>query len=151
MALQTKLFNGTLETLTYLKSKGYQMHIITNGFTEVQHAKLRNSGLSPFFGKVFISEEIKNTKPHHEIFEHALKSTNALKKKSIMIGDSWETDIKGALDFGIDQIMFVNHGSNAMPDAIKTMRLSANSPSIQLKAQVKTWFIEEITDLNKIL
>lgn len=106
MALQTDLFPGTLETLSYLKEKGYQMHIITNGFREVQHAKLNNCGLAGFFTKVFISEEIQTTKPHRQIFEHALKSTNALKKKSVMIGDSWETDIEGALEFGMDQIYF---------------------------------------------
>ena len=68
MALQTKLFPGTLDTLSSLKSKGYQMHIITNGFREVQHSKLINSGLVGFFTKIFISEDIQTTKPHRQIF-----------------------------------------------------------------------------------
>jgi len=151
MALQTRLFPGTLETLGYLKAKGYQMHIITNGFIEVQHAKLRNCGLSNFFGKVFISEEIKTTKPHREIFEHALKSTNALKKKSIMIGDSWETDIEGALAFGMDQIMFLNDGQNKVPESLKSSIGGANDTILELKNHIKTYFVSEIAGLVSIL
>lgn len=151
MALQTRLFPGTRETLTLLKDKGYRMHIITNGFREVQRAKLANCGLAGFFTKVFISEEIQTTKPHREIFEHALKSTNASKKKSIMIGDSWETDIQGALGFGIDQIMFLNDGQNDLPDPINSIRLAENSTHLKLKGQNRTYFINEITELVTIL
>ena len=151
MALQTRLFAGTKETLTYLKKKGYQMHIITNGFYEVQHAKLNNCGLTDFFGKVFISEEIKTTKPHRKIFEHALKSTNAKKQKSIMIGDSWETDIEGAMAFGIDQIMNLNNGDNKIPETVKTSLSSANSMFLTLKQSTKTYFVDEITGLPSIL
>lgn len=151
MAQQTKLFPGTIETLNYLKAKGYQMHIITNGFIEVQHAKLLNCNLIEFFGKVFISEEIKTTKPHREIFEHALKSTNAPKNRSIMIGDSWETDIEGAMAFGIDQIMFTNKGNNEIPESIKSRLLTAKAPFLELKRQTKTLFIAEIPDLTAIL
>jgi putative hydrolase of the HAD superfamily len=151
MALQTRLFPGTFETLSYLKEKGYQMHIITNGFIEVQRAKLRNCSLSDYFGKVFISEEVQSTKPHREIFEHALKSTNASKKKSVMIGDSWETDIEGALSFGIDQIMFLNNGHNMIPNSIKSIRESTNSSFLELKHPTRTWFINEFAGLAVIL
>ncbi|MBW8334904.1 MAG: YjjG family noncanonical pyrimidine nucleotidase [Prolixibacteraceae bacterium] len=151
MALQTRLFPGTVETLSYLKAKGYQMHIITNGFKEVQNAKLRNCGLTGFFGKIFISEEIKTTKPHREIFEHALKSTNAPKKKSIMIGDSWETDIEGALAFGMDQVMFLNNGQNKVPDSINSIKMTPNTSHLEIKHPIKTWFIHRIADLVTIL
>lgn len=151
MSLQTKLFPGTIETLTTLKSKGYQMHVITNGFREVQHSKLVNCGLAGFFSKVFISEEIKTTKPHRQIFEHALKSTNAPKKKSIMIGDSWETDILGALAFGMDQIMFLNQESNPIPDSVKSLRAQTISPFLELKSHTRTFFIDEIIGLGALL
>ena len=151
MAIQTGLFPNTLETLGILKSKGYRMHIITNGFKEVQRAKLANCGLDGFFNKVFISEELQTTKPHRQIFEHALKSTNASKKKSIMIGDSWETDIAGALDFGMDQVMFLNSGLHELPMEIKSKLLAANSSCLELKPQIHTYFIDEIPDLITIL
>ncbi|MBA4408076.1 MAG: noncanonical pyrimidine nucleotidase, YjjG family [Odoribacter sp.] len=151
MALQTELFPCTIETLTTLNARGYQMHIITNGFSEVQRDKLRNSGLAGFFSKIFISEEIHTTKPHRQIFEHALKTTNAKKGTSIMIGDSWETDIEGALEFGIDQIMFLNHGLHDIPDAIKSIQTVPNCTYLVLKHQTRTWFINEIKELIAIL
>jgi len=151
MCLQTRLFPGTLETLAHLKSKGYQMHIITNGFKEVQYTKLKNSGLLEFFGKIFISEEIHTTKPHRQIFEHALKSSNALKRKSIMIGDSWEIDIVGAQKFGIDQIMFLNNGRNKVPELINSNLLVSNSTYLESKRQQKTFFVNYITELEVLL
>jgi putative hydrolase of the HAD superfamily len=151
MALQTQLYPGTMETLSILKSKGYQMHIITNGFREVQYSKLTNCGLAGFFTKVFISEEIQTTKPHRQIFEHALKSTNASKKRSIMIGDSWETDIIGALEFGMDQIMFLNQEQNPIPESVKSLRHSTLGMFLELKLHTKTYFIDEITRLDELL
>jgi len=151
MALQTQLFPGTIETLTTLKSKGYQMHIITNGFREVQHLKLINCGLAKFFTKVFISEDIQTTKPHRQIFEQALKSTNAQKKRSIMIGDSWETDIVGALKFGMDQIMFLNKGNNEIPDHIKLLKPTTIATFLHLKRNTRTYFIDEIIGLDTVL
>lgn len=106
MTCQTNLFPETIEILTELKKRGYQLHIITNGFKEVQHDKLVNTGLNAFITNVFISEDIKSTKPSHEIFEYSIKSSNARKKESLMIGDSWESDIIGAKNFGIDQVFF---------------------------------------------
>lgn len=106
MAKQTNLFPETNEVLTTLQAKGYKLHIITNGFKEVQNDKLINTGLQKFFTDVYISEEIKSPKPSREIFEHSIRSSNARKQESLMIGDSWESDIIGAKKFGIDQIFF---------------------------------------------
>ncbi|MFY9150690.1 MAG: YjjG family noncanonical pyrimidine nucleotidase [Prolixibacteraceae bacterium] len=151
MALQTILFTGTIEILNSLRAKGYKMYIITNGFKEVQYDKLINSGLDHFFSRIFISEEIKTTKPHRQIFEYALKSSNAPKKKSIMIGDSWETDIEGALNFGIDQIMFLNHGKHKVPEAVYRAISESETAYIQLKNLTKTYFVNEISELLYIL
>lgn len=151
MAKQTQLFPATVKTLDNLKAKGYQMHIITNGFREVQHKKLINCGLSGYFTKVFISEEIQSIKPHRQIFEYALKSANALKKRSIMIGDSWDIDIKGALDFGIDQIMFLNNECHSIPDHIKSLLTASERPLLTLKRNSRTYFINEFAELATLL
>jgi putative hydrolase of the HAD superfamily len=151
MARQTGLFPGTHETLAALKSKGYQMSIITNGFSEVQREKLSYCKLTEFFTNVIISEEVQTIKPHRLIFEHALKSTNALKKKSLMIGDNWDTDIKGALEFGMDQVMFLNHGLHEVPETINSLRLTSKSTYLELKHRAKTYFIQKIPDLLEIL
>lgn len=106
MPKQTHLIDGAREVLDFAKAKGYRMFIITNGFKEVQHRKLLNSDLAGYFEKIFISEEIKTPKPGREIFEHAVKSSNAKKKCSLMIGDDWDVDILGALSFGIQAVFF---------------------------------------------
>lgn len=107
MPKQTALVKGTVEILEYLKDKKYRLFIITNGFSEVQHKKLESSDLQKFFEKVYISEEIKAPKPAREIFEHALKSGNAKKSKSIMIGDDFDVDILGAIKAGLDAIYYL--------------------------------------------
>jgi putative hydrolase of the HAD superfamily len=105
------LFPYTMEILNYLTQKKYQLHLITNGFEKTQHSKLKNSGIDKFFKEVITSESSNSLKPHKEIFEYALLRTGAKKKESIMIGDSIEVDIRGAMNAGIDQV-FVNHLSN---------------------------------------
>jgi len=105
MPLQTKLIEGAREVLDYLHGK-YDVAIITNGFKEVQYDKISKSELSKYFRKIFISEEIGAQKPKRAIFEYALKSMNAPKRSSLMIGDSWEADIVGAMNFGIDQVYY---------------------------------------------
>lgn len=110
MPKQLKLVPGARKVLDYLHHR-YRMSIITNGFKEVQVDKLIQSGLKKYFDKVFISEEVGAQKPHRKIFEHAVKSMNAPKKKSLMIGDSWEADIMGAKQFGIDQVYYCPQSS----------------------------------------
>ena len=105
---QKVLFDGVIDVLNYLKNKNYKLFIITNGFRDVQNNKMVSSGLSPFFTKIFISEDIKTPKPGREIFEYAVKSANAKKSKSIMIGDDWDVDVLGALNFGMDAIHYLN-------------------------------------------
>jgi putative hydrolase of the HAD superfamily len=97
------LFDGTIEILDYLKSK-YQLHIITNGFSEIQANKIKNSKIDAYFDKIITSDSVGVKKPNPKIFEYALKVANATKNESIMIGDSWEADIMGAKNFGIQPI-----------------------------------------------
>jgi putative hydrolase of the HAD superfamily len=106
MPKQKGLVEGTEDILNYLKSKGYLLFIITNGFAEVQYKKLNTTGLTNYFSKVFISENIKSPKPSKEIFEYALKSANAKKSASLMVGDDLDTDVAGALNIGIDAVHY---------------------------------------------
>lgn len=106
MPNQKILNEGVTEILSYLKKKRYHLNIITNGFSEVQRQKIETSGLSSFFEKIFISEEIKSPKPEQGIFEYSIKSSNAKKNNSIMIGDDWDVDVLGAVNYGIDAIHY---------------------------------------------
>ena len=105
------LIPDTLTVLDLLKSK-YKMHIITNGFKEVQKRKLQKSDLIQFFETVTISEDVGVKKPHKLIFDQALTAANANVKNSIMIGDNFNTDILGALGGGMKAIYFDFHKTN---------------------------------------
>ncbi|GGE04362.1 YjjG family noncanonical pyrimidine nucleotidase [Psychroflexus salis] len=104
---QKHLFDGSLEILNYLKAK-YHLHIITNGFEEVQYKKMYNSGISNYFLTTTTSEDVMLKKPHPKVFQHALQKAKATTQESIMIGDNLEADIFGALDVGMDAIYFGN-------------------------------------------
>ena len=99
------LIEGTIETLDYLKDK-YVLHIITNGFSFVQDVKLQKSNLDKYFVTITNSEAAGHKKPHENIFNHALTIANASKTESIMIGDSIEADVLGAMNFGIKAVFF---------------------------------------------
>lgn len=100
-----RLFPYVHETLDYLSEK-YQLHIITNGFNEVQFTKLKNSNLDKYFKHVITSEDAGAQKPSSVIFEHALKLSQADRNESLMIGDDLEVDVLGAKNVGLDQIFF---------------------------------------------
>ena len=99
------LFPNTIKILDYLKNK-YNLHIITNGFEEVQIIKLKSSGLSDYFDQIITSEKIGVKKPDPKIFSFALTSAKANKENSIMIGDDLKVDILGAENFGIRAVYF---------------------------------------------
>ena len=101
------LFPGTKEILAWLKVS-YNLHIITNGFSEVQYIKLEHCGLAQFFDEVIISEQVGVKKPHPYIFKFAVERVGGTVNNSIMIGDNLQVDIAGARNAGMDQV-FVNH------------------------------------------
>jgi putative hydrolase of the HAD superfamily len=104
----SNLFEGAISLLDGLKSK-YQLHVITNGFEIVQHHKIKNSGLSSYFKNVFTAEKVGYKKPHPIIFEHALDHTQTNAHNSLMIGDSLEADVLGAMNIGMQAIHFNSH------------------------------------------
>lgn len=107
---QTRLFPNTIETLESLKREDYQLHIITNGFKEVQHIKLRESKLTQYFDLILCSEEIGLSKPDPAVFLHAMEVTKADKEGSIMIGDDYEVDVLGALNAGMQAVLYDPNG-----------------------------------------
>lgn len=110
------LFDGAIEILDYLNEK-YQLHIITNGFANVQYKKIANSKMDSYFKTITNSEMAGVKKPNPIIFQHALDLAQAEKENSIMIGDCLEADVRGALDFGIDAVFF-NPNKESSPEGI---------------------------------
>ncbi|MBC7525692.1 MAG: noncanonical pyrimidine nucleotidase, YjjG family [Flavobacterium sp.] len=102
------LFEGTVSILEYLKPN-YNLHIITNGFQEVQAGKMKNSGIDIYFKTITNSEMAGVKKPNPKIFELALNLAKVKKENAIMVGDCLDADVNGALNFGIDAIHFNEH------------------------------------------
>jgi putative hydrolase of the HAD superfamily len=111
LSTHTELFEGTTTVLDYLSSK-YKLHIITNGFEHVQQRKLENSGIAQFFKTVLTAEKVGVKKPHPDIFLSALKTAEVLPENAMMIGDSLEADIQGALKLGMQAIHFNSHNED---------------------------------------
>lgn len=101
----TSLFADAVDVLKYLQDK-YTLHLITNGFAEVQWVKIEHSGLKPFFEHIIISEEVGTQKPDKAIFEIAMSRAGTNSAECIMIGDNYNTDIVGARNAGMDQVFF---------------------------------------------
>ena len=106
---QKGLFPGTVACLNELKSIGFTLHIITNGFEEVQYIKLKNCGLDSFFDVVVCSEAVGKNKPSREIFQYAMKKAGCTAVDALMIGDDFRADVSGALNSGMKAVHFDPH------------------------------------------
>ncbi|MBB5396297.1 YjjG family noncanonical pyrimidine nucleotidase [Mucilaginibacter sp. AK015] len=102
---KTNLFPHAHETLAYLQSK-YTLHLISNGFKEATEMKVAGTNLAPYFKNIIISEVVGVNKPDPQIFKHAIELAGATVPESVMIGDSIEADIRGAMGVGMDAIYF---------------------------------------------
>ena len=117
------LFPGTLEVLDYLSST-YNLHLISNGFHASSHIKIATCGLAPFFKKIVISETVGFHKPDPAIFKFAMDQAQANQSACVMIGDSIEADVRGALNTGMDAILFNPKGCpppEDIPLSIRTL------------------------------
>ena len=110
LSTKTILMPYAGELLEYCTARHLPMTIISNGFTEVQYRKLRNSNIEQYFTHVVLSEAVGALKPSREIFEYALKLNNARAEETLMIGDSFDADILGAVGAGIDAVYLNNTG-----------------------------------------
>ncbi|MBV8388189.1 MAG: HAD-IA family hydrolase, partial [Mucilaginibacter sp.] len=102
---KTNLFPDAHETLQYLQAK-YTLHLISKGFSESQGTKINKTNIGRYFQHVIISEIVGANKPDRAIFEHAINLAKTTREESLMIGDSLEADVYGALNFGMDAIYF---------------------------------------------
>lgn len=116
------LFEGATEVLQYLSSR-YRLHIITNGFTRVQERKLQNAGIDKYFDVVVDAESAGVKKPDPGIFNQALTLASATPSASLMVGDSLEADIYGALHVGMEVLFFSEQPIPAPSSIVQINRL----------------------------
>ena len=133
--LTTKYFSllpGAEELVHYLAKK-YPLTVVTNGFIEVQYEKFDKSGLRNCFSHIVLSEEVGCQKPNPRIYEEALRMNGVSAAEAVMIGDSWNSDIQGAINAGIDQI-WVRKSKDPLPEG-----------------QSATYLVHTLSDVMEIL
>ena len=108
------LLEGAEELVHYLAEK-YPLTVVTNGFVEVQYEKFEKSGLRDCFAHIVLSEEVGCQKPNPRIYEEALRMNGVSAEEAVMIGDSWNSDIQGAINAGIDQI-WIRKSQDPLPN-----------------------------------
>lgn len=118
----TNLVEGTVEILEYLSPR-FPLHIITNGFEEIQQIKVQKAGIDHFFTELITSEKVGRRKPDPRIFQYALATTGCTAEKAVMIGDDWEADIQGSLNAGMKAIWFGPNRETILGKAVKINHL----------------------------
>lgn len=126
------LLEGAEELVRYLAKK-YPLTVVTNGFIEVQYEKFDKSGLRDCFSHIVLSEEVGCQKPNPRIYEEALRMNGVSAAETVMIGDSWNSDIQGAINAGIDQI-WIRKSKDPLPEG-----------------QSATYLVHTLSDVMEIL
>ena len=116
LGTKTRLVEGAREMLQYLRDKGYNIGMISNGFYEVQYRKMRSSQIDCFFDAVVLSDDVGVNKPNRRIFDYALKKAGTSASESVIIGDNFDADIIGAIDAGWSAIYFNGQNKDIVDD-----------------------------------
>jgi putative hydrolase of the HAD superfamily len=124
------LIAGAVELLDYLLPN-YELHIISNGWQDIQVNKMKSSEIHHYFGEIITNELAGTRKPDRKIFDYAVARTNANLAESLMIGDNYEADILGAINANMDTVFY-------NPDEI-------------MISQKPTFEIQKLIELKEIL
>ncbi len=109
---------GAHELVSYLRQRGYRLHLCSNGFHEVQYRKIHACGFDGCFDTVILSEDAGVNKPKRGYFDYAFRVSQAVPASTLMIGDGWDSDMRGALDYGLDTVFFNRFPSYPAPEPV---------------------------------
>jgi 2-haloacid dehalogenase len=110
----------------YVVAMGANGELVTNALSEVQRTRIARVGIASFFSAIVISGEVGPSKPSPAIFDitfNLLKSP--AKERTLMIGDSLSSDIKGGTSYGIDTCWYNVHGKIAAPTDVVTHEITS--------------------------
>lgn len=112
------LLHGAWELCETLSTR-YQLYIITNGVSQTQYRRLKDSGLDLFFQDVFVSEDAGSQKPQREYFDYCFaRISEKDPARMLVIGDSLTSDIQGGKNAGLDTC-WVNLKNEICPETLK--------------------------------
>jgi len=92
----------------------YKLGLITNGLKEVQRPRLKAAKIYDYFDVIVVSDEIGHAKPQKGYFDHVASEMGSFDlNNAIVIGDSLNSDIIGAINYGLDSVWLNNHGKTS--------------------------------------
>lgn len=144
LACQPYTVDGALPMLSRL-SKRFMIGAISNGFKDTQYRKLSNSGLGRYISRIIISDEAGIQKPDAGIFAYTVSETGAT-GTPLMVGDSVDNDILGALGAGWKAIWF-NRTENPFPYTAGQLEAKGIDPALFLGTAASMSEVEAI--INK--
>lgn len=125
LAEQKNLIPGAIELIDAIKNRwpDIRIGVLSNGFADVQHRKIRNAGLQDKIDLTVLSDDIDVNKPDRRLFEHAARlAASEQPDSNLLIGDNPATDIAGALGAGWHAIWFDRSGDAPASDAPRCAR-----------------------------
>ena len=125
---------GAGELLAEVRRRGARIVAVTNNLVSEQEDKLRHTNLRHLFDDLVISEAAGINKPHREIFEIALRAAGSQPSEAVMLGDSWESDVVGALGAGIAAAWLDRRGTGVPDRAVPVLALRSLQPAHDVAA-----------------
>lgn len=118
LGMQHDLYEDALEVIQYLHGK-YDLYIVTNGVTATQMQRLKDSTLNQYMKDIFVSEATGFQKPMKEYFDYCFEQIGDVdKSKTMIIGDSLTSDIKGGNNAVITTCWYNPDGLKNDTDAV---------------------------------
>lgn len=125
---------GAGELLAEVRRLGARVVAVTNNLVSEQEDKLRHTNLRHLFDDLVISEAAGVNKPDPVIFEIALRAAGAAPSEAVMLGDSWENDVVGALGMGIAAAWLDRRGLGVPDPNVPVLALSSLEPADEVAA-----------------
>jgi HAD superfamily hydrolase (TIGR01549 family) len=117
---------GVVQLLYKLKEET-RLGLVTNGLSDLQHEKIDICNVRNLLEFIFISDEIGHKKPEKEFFEYVFSQTGSIPSKTILVGDTWDSDILGGHRVGMHTI-WLNRYNMECPDPSTTTEIQGYEP-----------------------
>jgi FMN phosphatase YigB (HAD superfamily) len=104
------LFADARPTLAHLAESGLSMAVVSNRISGdgALRADLGLLGIAGYFGAIVCSSHVGWRKPHAAVFEAALSALGVPAGDAVMVGDSFENDVRGAKAVGMHAVLKTN-------------------------------------------
>ncbi len=129
-----RLFPDSIEALERIKRLPVKVGVVSNSRSDWMVREVTTRlGLAPYFDAVVTSAESRIRKPGTKPFLKALKTLNVRRQETVMVGDTFKTDIVGAKRLGMRAILVLRNSHLVEQDGVRadaTVRSLVEAASI---------------------